>query len=197
MKPDKPVDEKLCTNCGKCCYMKILVGRTVYITPFPCEYLDTATNLCTIYERRHELNPLCLAVKLAIKVNAFPADCPYVPEHAPANYRPAREDYDWAAEWDEFDELADDLEVSPETRERVRARGPHAPPMHVEAYARIRAEREAQALAAWDAAGAAQLRVIQGAHEEAADPREVPSLAALARSAALDKSGAPGAGARS
>ena len=64
--PDIPVDEKLCTNCGKCCYKKLLVGRIVYITPFPCEFLDTKTNLCTIYDRRKELNPLCLSVSQRI-----------------------------------------------------------------------------------------------------------------------------------
>src|SRR5579862_2560098 len=130
--PDKPVDEKLCNNCGKCCYKKIIIGRIVYITPFPCEFLNTATNLCTIYDRRKELNPLCLSVPEGMKVSAFPVDCPYVPEHAPKNYRPAVE-HDWSSEWDDFDSLADDLDVSPEMREKVRARGPHAPPMYVEA----------------------------------------------------------------
>lgn len=130
--PVKPVDEKLCNNCGKCCYKKILVGRIVYITPFPCEFLDTATNLCTIYDRRKELNPLCLSVPEGMKVSAFPKDCPYVPEHAPKNYRPAVE-YDWSSEWDDFEDLADDLDVSPETRDKVRARGPFAPPMYMEA----------------------------------------------------------------
>ena len=130
--PQKPVDEKLCNNCGKCCYKKIRVGRIVYITPFPCEFLDTGANLCTIYDRRHELNPLCLDVYDGMTVNAFPSDCPYVPEHAPKNYKPAVE-HDWSKEWDGFDELADDLDVSPEMREKVRARGQHARPMYAEA----------------------------------------------------------------
>ena len=129
---DKPVDEALCNHCGKCCYQKIRVGRVVYITPFPCEFLDTGTNLCTIYDRRHELNPTCLSLSEGMKFNAFPSDCPYVPEHAPKNYKPAVE-HDWSKEWDEFDELADDLEVSPELREKIRARGPDAPPMWTEA----------------------------------------------------------------
>jgi hypothetical protein len=129
---DKPVDENLCNHCGKCCYKKIIVGRIVYITPFPCEFLNTDTNLCTIYDRRKELNPLCLSVPEGMKVSAFPKDCTYVPEHAPKNYRPAVE-HDWSSEWDGFDELADDLDVSPEMREKVRARGPDAPPMYVEA----------------------------------------------------------------
>ena len=137
--------EGLCTNCGKCCYTKIIVGRTVYITPFPCEFLDTATNLCTIYEKRHELNPLCLSIEEGLKHNAFPADCPYVDELAPPKYRPAKDEWDWAAEWAEFDELADDLEVSAEVREKVRLRGPHMPAMYVEAYERIKQQRASAA----------------------------------------------------
>lgn len=129
--PD-PVDETLCTRCGKCCYKKIIVGRIVVITPFPCEYLDTSTNLCTIYDRRHELNPHCLSVPDGLRVSAFPADCPYVPVLAPANYRPASETWSWDGEWENFDELAGDLEVSPDTRAKVRARGRLAPPMYAE-----------------------------------------------------------------
>ncbi|HLX63535.1 MAG TPA: hypothetical protein VKX17_19855 [Planctomycetota bacterium] len=134
--------ESLCNRCGKCCYKKIIVGRTVYITPFPCEYLDTATNSCTIYDRRHELNPECLSVEDGMKHDAFPGDCPYVVEFAPADYKTAREDYNWAAEWAEYDELADDLDVSDRTRELIRARGPLAPPLHREAFERIQAARE-------------------------------------------------------
>jgi hypothetical protein len=141
--PNKPVDEKLCNNCGKCCYKKIIVGRLVYITPFPCEYLDTKTNLCTIYDRRKELNPLCLSVPEGMKVSAFPQDCPYVPEHAPKNYRPALE-RDWSDEWHDFDNLADDLDVTPETREKVRSRGPLAPPMYIEAKVPVLAEMAKQ-----------------------------------------------------
>lgn len=133
--------EALCTNCGKCCYKKIIIGRTVYITPFPCEYLNTDTNMCTIYDRRHELNPYCLNVEDAIKHNSFPADCPYVEEQAPPRYRAAREDLDWPREFEDFDSLADDLDVSPEVREKVRLRGPAMPPMYVEAYEKILAQR--------------------------------------------------------
>ena len=131
--------EALCNHCGKCCYKKIIVGRTVYISPFPCEYLDTEKNLCTIYDRRHELNPDCLSMETGFKHSAFPTDCTYVPELAPKNYKPAREDYDWAAEWDEIDEIADDLEVSAAVRATIRARGPDARPMYVEAFERIQA----------------------------------------------------------
>ncbi len=144
----KPPDS-LCNHCGKCCYKKIIVGRTVYITPFPCEFLDTQTNMCTVYERRHELNPECLSMETGFKHSAFPSDCPYVPEMAPPNYKPAREDYNWAAEWEDFDNLADDLDVSAPVRGTVRARGPNARPMHAEVFDRIQ-ESEVRAPALVD-----------------------------------------------
>jgi uncharacterized cysteine cluster protein YcgN (CxxCxxCC family) len=140
--PGKPVDEALCTHCGKCCYKKLIIGRSVYITPFPCDYLDTKTNLCTIYKERHEKNPECLSIYIGMRVNAFPAECPYVPEHAPVGFKPAREDFDWQREFEEFDDIADDLGVSDRTREYVRARGPDAPPEYVETNFRIDALRE-------------------------------------------------------
>lgn len=178
--PEKPVDEKLCTNCGKCCYKKIIVGRTVFITPFPCEYLDTSTNLCTIYDKRHELNPLCLSVAEGMKVSAFPEDCPYVPEHAPKGYKPAIDGWKWAEEWHDFDDLADDLDVSPQTREKIRARGPYSQPMYVETYARIQQERErsssAEQALVW---GSGADRVVDARRAETG--QDVPSLAQLAR----------------
>ena len=143
VKPDAPENsvqhESLCNHCGKCCYQKIIVGRKVYLTPFPCEYLDTQTNMCTVYDRRHELNPDCLSIEVGMKYSAFPEDCPYVPELAPKNYKPARTDYDWKAEWDDLDEIAEDLEVSKQALEAVRARGPDARPMYDEAFERIQA----------------------------------------------------------
>ena len=56
---------------------------------------------------------------------------------APKNYKPARENYDWNADWEDFDEFADDMECSPAVRETLRSRGPDAPPMYVEAFARV------------------------------------------------------------
>ena len=129
--------EALCTQCGKCCYKKLIIGRKVYITPFPCDYLDTATNLCTIYDKRHEIYPDCLTLEQGFKTSAFPEDCPYVPALAPKNYKPAREGYDWNADWEDFDEFADDMEATPEMREILRQRGPDAPPMYVETFARV------------------------------------------------------------
>jgi uncharacterized protein len=141
-KTDPAAHEALCTRCGKCCYQKIIIGRTVFITPFPCEYLDTDTNQCTIYEHRHELNPHCLSVEAGLEQNAFPIECPYVEAQAPRHFRAAREDHDWSADWRHFDEWADEMEVPGEVREKVRARGPGKPPMYVEAFAKIQAAAE-------------------------------------------------------
>ena len=189
--PAQPQHEALCNNCGKCCYKKIIVGRSVFITPFPCEFLNTDTNLCTVYERRFELNPLCLSMEEGFKVNAFPEDCPYVPEMAPPKYKPARDDWNWAEEWDEFDKLADDLDVSAEMRAKVRARGPEAAPMYVETYARIQAER-ATPPQLWGS-GSPNLIDLRSAGAPTEGVDDTPSLAALAagtqkvRSARLDR----------
>jgi len=130
---DPAVHEALCKRCGKCCYRKIVIDDTVYITPFPCKYLDTRTNLCTIYPRRHQIHRSCLSVPQGLRFSAFPVDCAYVAALAPSEYRPAREDRDWSKEWHNFDALADDLDVPPAIRELIRARGPHAPPLYLEA----------------------------------------------------------------
>ncbi len=131
--------ESLCNHCGKCCYQKIIVGRTVYLTPFPCTFLDTHTNMCTVYDRRHELNPDCLSIETGMKHSAFPSDCGYVVEMAPKKYKPARDDFDWEGEWEDIDEIADDLGVSTEIRGLIRTRGPKARPMYDEAFERIQA----------------------------------------------------------
>ena len=82
-----PQHEALCRRCGRCCYEKLIIDGCVFTTDTPCEYLDTLTNLCTIYPRRHKINPLCLTVEQGIRYGVFPADCPYVkdrPEYQPA-----------------------------------------------------------------------------------------------------------------
>ena len=79
-------DPKLCKKCGRCCYAKLIIHGQVVYTPFPCPYLDETSRLCTIYERRHELNPHCLTVEMGIRLGVFPHDCPYVcdlPDYVP------------------------------------------------------------------------------------------------------------------
>lgn len=70
--------EDLCRRCGLCCYAKVIIRGEIYYTDIPCHHLDTRTNLCTVYERRFEVEPDCLTVEEGIKCRVFPADCPYV-----------------------------------------------------------------------------------------------------------------------
>ena len=76
----------LCQRCGRCCYAKIILDGEVVVSPFPCDYLDEAARLCTIYDRRFERNPQCLPVEMGIRLGVFPPDCPYVrdlPDYVP------------------------------------------------------------------------------------------------------------------
>ena len=173
------VHEDLCTRCGKCCYKKIIVGRTVFITPFPCEFLDTATNTCTVYADRYAKNPYCLSVQEGFKYSAFPTDCGYVEKQAPPGYRPALDKWSWQGKWHEFDEWADDMQVSPETREKVRARGPHAPPMWFEVNERIRLEQAAAKLSSAQILWGHGPQVVDMTKAPPPAPGEVPQLAAL------------------
>lgn len=71
--------ENRCRRCGRCCYEKIDYQGEIYYTDIPCNHLDPATRLCTVYSERHRLRPGC--VPLTPKIVAagiLPADCPYV-----------------------------------------------------------------------------------------------------------------------
>ena len=79
-------DATMCEKCGRCCYGKLILDGEVVYTPFPCPYLDEDTRLCTVYERRHEVNPDCLTVEMGVELGVFPPDCPYVrdlPDYIP------------------------------------------------------------------------------------------------------------------
>lgn len=71
-------DPSLCRRCGKCCCQKMLVDNQVVHLPIYCDHYDPETRLCTIYDRRHELNARCLTVEEGIHYGVFPGDCPYV-----------------------------------------------------------------------------------------------------------------------
>jgi uncharacterized cysteine cluster protein YcgN (CxxCxxCC family) len=73
--------EAICNRCGKCCYEKVdLGGGVIHYTDEPCEYLDTKTKLCKVYDRRHELVADCLSLteQLARTLHWLPEDCAYV-----------------------------------------------------------------------------------------------------------------------
>ena len=84
-----PSHEALCRRCGRCCYEKFIVDGHVFTTRTPCRYLDVKTNLCTIYEKRFQVNPHCLDIPGGIAFSAFPADCPYV--RGRSDYMPSEE----------------------------------------------------------------------------------------------------------
>jgi uncharacterized cysteine cluster protein YcgN (CxxCxxCC family) len=85
-RPD-PAHEALCRRCARCCYEKLIVDGRVFTTRAPCPYLDVQTRLCTVYERRLQVNPRCLDVKQGIELGVFPASCPYV--RGLRGYRPS------------------------------------------------------------------------------------------------------------
>lgn len=70
--------EALCRRCGRCCFEKVRFGQLVVITDIPCAYLDTETNLCTVYDKRLRKQHRCSSAEDSRKANALPGDCPYV-----------------------------------------------------------------------------------------------------------------------
>lgn len=70
--------ESLCRHCGLCCQQKVRAGDVVIISDVPCEFLDPATNMCTVYPERFIRQPLCCNIDVAIANNAQPNECPYV-----------------------------------------------------------------------------------------------------------------------
>lgn len=77
---DLPLEvwEALCTRCGKCCTEKVEIDGKLYMAKVACRFLDPATKLCSVYERRFDAEPGCVEVAEGISLGVFPADCPYV-----------------------------------------------------------------------------------------------------------------------
>ncbi len=106
--------EAMCRRCGRCCYKKIIVGATVFYTPYPCKWLDVTSKLCTVYRRRHEENPACLPIEDAAEKGVLPADCPYVADIE--DYVPPVDTWNAELFADAIEELADALELTDEQR---------------------------------------------------------------------------------
>ncbi|MCC8073189.1 MAG: hypothetical protein LIO62_03585 [Clostridiales bacterium] len=74
--------ESICTRCGKCCYTRSFDSNNQLIIHYdsPCKYLDTQTNLCTIYDERFKKCNYCGKVTLftALYNPTLPSDCAYV-----------------------------------------------------------------------------------------------------------------------
>lgn len=91
---ERATGKDLCRRCGRCCYTKVVLAGQVYYTNIPCPHLDEETNLCTVYERRFEVNAECITTETGIELGVFPADCPYVKDLP--NYKPPHTDCDIA-----------------------------------------------------------------------------------------------------
>jgi len=73
--------EAKCRRCGRCCYEKIEYEGEIYYTETPCEKLDIATHLCTVYAERTKVRPGCVQLTPElVRMGILPADCPYVAE---------------------------------------------------------------------------------------------------------------------
>ncbi|NIQ95689.1 MAG: hypothetical protein GWO11_01015 [Desulfuromonadales bacterium] len=71
--------EALCRRCGRCCYEKYEVDGRIYYSDEPCEFLDTDSLLCTVYDQRHRRREDCAPLTpRVVSMGALPADCPYV-----------------------------------------------------------------------------------------------------------------------
>ena len=73
--------EKICNRCGKCCYIRSVTKNGVVVHyDMPCEYFDTETKLCTVYEDRFKVCDHCGKVTLSTALfnPSLPKDCPYV-----------------------------------------------------------------------------------------------------------------------
>ncbi|MGC8605831.1 MAG: YkgJ family cysteine cluster protein [Desulfomonilaceae bacterium] len=73
--------ESICRKCAKCCYEKIDLGNGhIVYTEEPCIYLDTATRMCKIYDKRQEIEPDCIKLteNFIRQINWMPSGCAYV-----------------------------------------------------------------------------------------------------------------------
>ncbi len=121
-KPEMSAD--VCQRCGRCCYAKLIINGEIVYTPFPCPHLDVATRLCTVYERRHEVNPECIPVEMGIRLGVFPGDCPYVrdiPDYVPPRLGMTPDEIEAFAE--KVQELQRVATANPTPRGGARRRG--------------------------------------------------------------------------
>jgi uncharacterized cysteine cluster protein YcgN (CxxCxxCC family) len=77
---DNPGWDKLCQQCGRCCFEKIEDERgNIFYTQTACRFLDVISRQCKIFDRRFEINPSCvkLTVELVETLRWLPRDCGY------------------------------------------------------------------------------------------------------------------------
>ena len=76
----------VCGRCGRCCFEKEYGsdGRVTY-SGTPCEYLDTETLLCTVYDDRHACKQGCRTLTLEVLAEGWlPPECTYYTYFSPA-----------------------------------------------------------------------------------------------------------------
>jgi len=73
--------DDICTQCGACCYQRDRIGGELVVNKqAPCRYLDTAAQLCTVYDSRLKTCAECKQVTIfhALFSRYLPDDCGYV-----------------------------------------------------------------------------------------------------------------------
>jgi len=75
----------VCGRCGQCCFEKEYnADGTVTYSDTPCEYLDTETLLCTVYDDRHACKQGCRSLTLDVLAEGWlPAECTYYTYFSP------------------------------------------------------------------------------------------------------------------
>jgi len=118
--------EGLCRKCGECCHVKIEVEGWVVITPYVCPHLDPETRLCAIYERRHELNPLCTSPEAGILEGFWPGTCAYA-KAVPGYVGPRKATPEEAKQYEEPCQVVQELIRQAAERLRAASRQDPAP----------------------------------------------------------------------
>ena len=73
--------DSICNRCGLCCYERVRrSGCLVIKYDSPCQFLDTETKLCTVYDYRFKVCPECRKVTIfhALFSRYLPDSCGYV-----------------------------------------------------------------------------------------------------------------------
>ena len=73
--------EEKCNRCGLCCFEKIITEEFLFIDlDSSCNFLDTKTNICSVYSYRFKKQKRCRSVNIfrVIFSKALPKECGYV-----------------------------------------------------------------------------------------------------------------------
>lgn len=78
---NKPEHEAKCHHCGNCCSIKLAVDNVVCDTGVYCPFLDKQSKLCSVYEERFDVSPICHPIDALFKIGMAPASCGYVGDY--------------------------------------------------------------------------------------------------------------------